>query len=77
MTPSKLEQVAWLHIIAAQFRGFAAQTEWPAYRTRMLETAADLDREAAKLDHDRPDLRRRASSDVWESDPRYGRGKSH
>ncbi len=50
MDPSKLEQVAWLHIIAAQFRGFAAQTEWPAYRARMLEMAVDLDLEAAKLD---------------------------
>jgi hypothetical protein len=42
-----------LHTIAAQFRGFAAQTEWPAYRTRMLEMAMDLELEAAKLDRDR------------------------
>ncbi len=37
-------------MIAAEFRGFAAQTEWPAYRTRMLEMAMELDLEAAKLD---------------------------
>jgi hypothetical protein len=50
MAPSKLEQAAQLHVLAAQFRGFAAQTEWPAYRTKMLEMAAELDLEAGKLD---------------------------
>jgi hypothetical protein len=47
---SKLEQAARMHAIAAEFRGFAAQTHWPAFRTRMLEIAAELDLEAAKLD---------------------------
>src|SRR5580704_18145462 len=26
-----------LHMLATQFRGFAAATEWPGYRVRMLE----------------------------------------
>lgn len=47
---SKLQQAARLHAIATSFRAYAAQTEWPAYRERMLEMAADLDLEAAKLD---------------------------
>ena len=50
MAPPKLERAARLHIIAAEFRAFAAQTDLPAYRARMLEMAADLDLEAAKLD---------------------------
>ena len=40
-----------MHAIAAEFRAYAAQTEWPLFRARMLETAAELDLEAAKLDH--------------------------
>ena len=51
MVPSRLERAARMHAIAAEFRGYAAQTEWPVFRTRMLETAAELDLEAAKLDH--------------------------
>ena len=51
MIPSKLQRAARLHAIAAEFRANAAQTEWPAYRDRMLEMAAELDQEAAKLDH--------------------------
>jgi hypothetical protein len=47
---SKLQQAARMHAIAAEFRGFAAQTNLPVYRARMLETAAELDFEAAKLD---------------------------
>jgi hypothetical protein len=50
MDPSKLERAARLHRLAAQFRGFAAQTEWPTYRARMLQLADDLDLEAARLD---------------------------
>jgi hypothetical protein len=51
MTLSRLEQAARMHIIAAEFRHYAAQTSLPTYRSRMLEMAADLDLEAAKLDH--------------------------
>ncbi len=51
MIESKLERAARMRIIAAQLRAAAAQTEWPGYRTRMLEIATDLDLEAAKLDH--------------------------
>jgi hypothetical protein len=50
MAPSNLERAARMRNIAAAFRAHAAQTEWPAYRTRMLEMADDLEREAAKLD---------------------------
>jgi len=45
-----MEQSARLRTIAAGFRAAAAQTEWPAYRSRMLELAVDLEREAAQLD---------------------------
>ena len=50
MDPSKLQRAARMRMIAAEFRDFAAQTEWPAYRTKMLEMAAELDLEAAKLE---------------------------
>ena len=50
MTGSRMEQSARLRTIAAGFRAAAAQTEWPAYRSRMLELAVDLEREAAQLD---------------------------
>ena len=41
-------------VLATQFRGFAAETEWLSYRARMLEMAQELDREAAKLHNYRP-----------------------
>jgi hypothetical protein len=50
MSGSRAEQAARLRTIAAGFRASAAQTEWPAYRDRMLEMAADLEREAARLE---------------------------
>ena len=53
MASSNLERAARMHAIAAEFRDFVAQTHWPLFRARMLETAAELDSEAAKLDHDR------------------------
>lgn len=51
MAHTKLERASRLRIIAAAFRANAAQTEWPAYRDRMLDMAGDLELEAAKLDH--------------------------
>jgi len=50
MMVSRQEQAAKLRTIAAGFRASAAQTDWPAYRDRMLEMAADLEREATRLD---------------------------
>ena len=50
MDDSNLERAARLRTIAAEFRTYAAQTDWPAYRARMLDMAVDLDLEAAKLD---------------------------
>lgn len=51
MAESKFERAVRLRAIAAEFRANSAQTEWPAYRERMLEMANDLDLEAAKLDN--------------------------
>jgi hypothetical protein len=51
MAHTKLERAARLRAIAAEFRAHAAHTDWPQYRDRMLEMAADLELEAAKLDH--------------------------
>jgi hypothetical protein len=50
MMSSRQEQAAKLRTIAAGFRASAAQTDWPAYRDRMLAIAADLEREAVRLD---------------------------
>jgi len=47
---TELQRAARMHTLAAQFRGFAAQTEWPLYRARLLEMAVELDHEAARLD---------------------------
>jgi hypothetical protein len=51
MAESKLEKAVRLRNIAAAFRAHVAQTEWPAYRDRMLDMASDLELEAANLDH--------------------------
>jgi hypothetical protein len=51
MAPTRLERAARLRTIAAKFRANAAQTEWPMYRTRMLDMAWELELEAARLDH--------------------------
>jgi len=50
MMVSRQEQAARLRTTAAGFRASAAQTDWPAYRDRMLAIAADLEREAGRLD---------------------------
>ena len=50
MSVSRQGQAARLRTIAAGFRAAAAQTEWTAYRDRMLEMAVDLEREAARLE---------------------------
>jgi len=50
MKVSRAEQAVKLRTIAAGFRASAAQTDWPAYRDRMLEMAVDLEREAIRLD---------------------------
>jgi hypothetical protein len=50
MMVSRQEQAAKLRTIAAGFRASAGQTEWPAYRDRMLEMAVDLEREAARME---------------------------
>jgi len=54
MDGSKEEQVRKLRAVAAEFREFAAQTRWPSYRTRMLDMAVEMDREAARLENKRP-----------------------
>ena len=50
MIQSPQQQAATMHVIAAEFRGFAASTEMPTYRARMLEMAAELDEEAERLE---------------------------
>jgi hypothetical protein len=50
MGQSKLERASRLHVLADRFRDFAAETDLPDYRARMLQIAAELDMEAAKLD---------------------------
>jgi hypothetical protein len=50
MAQTNVERAARLRAIAASFRANAAQTEWPAYRTRMLDMASELEREAVRID---------------------------
>jgi hypothetical protein len=50
MAQNNLERAARMRAIAAEFRAYAAETEWPLYRIRMSETADALERDAAKLD---------------------------
>jgi hypothetical protein len=52
MEGTKLERAARLRELATQFRGFAVLTHRPSYRIRMLEMAAEIDREVAKLECD-------------------------
>jgi hypothetical protein len=52
MEGSKLERAQRLRELATQFRGFAVLTRRPSYRNRMLEMAAEIDREVAKLECD-------------------------
>jgi hypothetical protein len=47
---TKVESAARLRTIAAQFRAHAAETDWPLYHVRMLQTAKELELEASKLD---------------------------
>ena len=47
---TQLERAARMHVMASHFRDHAAHTAWEDYRCKMLETAAELDLEAAKLD---------------------------
>ena len=78
MAESKLERAARMHGLAAQFRGFAVQTEWPAYRARTLEMAAELDLEACQAGSIPALLARKLmlSACAGENGLRYGHGKS-
>ncbi|HWC61980.1 MAG TPA: hypothetical protein VG501_00045 [Rhizomicrobium sp.] len=52
MEGSKRERAQRLRELATQFRGFAVLTRRLSYRIRMLEMAAEIDREVAKLECD-------------------------
>jgi hypothetical protein len=52
MQGSKLERAARLRELAGQFRGFAVLTRRHSYRIRMLEMAAEIEREVARLECD-------------------------
>jgi hypothetical protein len=54
MATSKEERVLKLQALAAEFREFAAQTNLPSYRVRMLDMAVEMDREAARLQGGHP-----------------------
>jgi len=61
MADTPQAKAAHLHMLAIQFRGFAAATEWLGYRARMLEMAQELDFQAARQERDQP-WRRAATS---------------
>lgn len=50
MPPANDPRPRQMHALAAQFRGFATQTQWLAYRARMLEMAEELDAQAALIE---------------------------
>jgi hypothetical protein len=50
MAPSQIERAARMHVLAAEFRGFAAQTRQEDYRHMLLRAAAMLDLEAELLE---------------------------
>jgi hypothetical protein len=52
MANSESERAARLRALATQFRDFAANTQWPAYRVRMLEIAAETEHEAARIERE-------------------------
>lgn len=50
MVVSDAEKAAQLYAMASNFRHSAAETAQLRYRTRLLDVARDLEREAAKLE---------------------------
>ncbi len=50
MAPSQAERAARMQVLAAEFRGFAAQTRQENYRHMLLRAAATLECEANLLE---------------------------
>jgi hypothetical protein len=50
MAPSKIERVARMRVLAAEFRGFAAQTLQDDYKKLLLQAAVEIDREASRIE---------------------------